>query len=210
MLWLFYQVKKYTAINSLRLAFLYKSTKALDVLKIPGDIVECGVYNGGSAAVLAYASKQSKMHRKIWLFDSFRGLPKPTAKNGKTVLEYYRTGWLFKGEVSKVKEIFGKLQIKQDKIYIIEGWFEKISRSIKIPQIAILHIDVDWYKSVNSCLNKFYDSVVPRGFVILDDFEWSEGCKKATMEFIKKRNLKAELLRVDSTSAYYFQKPAQE
>lgn len=205
MLWLFYRVGGYTMVGVPRLKALYKLTKESDLLAIPGDIVECGVYNGGSAAVMAYASNRSAMNRRIWLFDSFKGLPKPIEEDGIKALEGFHEGWRL-GHVSKVKEIFSKLSIPEDRVRVIEGWFQGTFPSIDIPQICLLHIDADWYESVKLCLEKFYDCVQPRGFIVLDDYGQWEGCRRATDEFIQRRNLNVKLTQVDYTG-HYFQKP---
>jgi len=206
-IWLFFQVRKYSAQNILKLKMLFYLVKTADFLGIAGDIVECGVYNGGSAAVMAFASRCQSGQKKLWLFDSFEGLPRPSEKDGKWATEYFKTGSLFKGDVSKVREILEKLNIQRSRIHIIEGWFEETFRLVEIPRIAILHIDADWYRSVSLSLNKFYGRVEPGGFVVIDDYGSLAGCKRATDEFVKRQKLKIKLIRVEPTSAYYFQKP---
>ncbi len=77
---------------------------------------------------------------------------------------------------------------------------------VQIREIAILHIDADLYESVKLCLEKFYDSVQPGGYIVLDDYGDWEGCRIATDEFLKKRALDIKLTQVDYTGSY-FQKP---
>ncbi|MCH7951987.1 class I SAM-dependent methyltransferase [Patescibacteria group bacterium] len=204
MLWLFYQVRYHTMIDIPRLKSLYRITKEVDSLKLSGDIIECGVFCGGSAAVMAYATIDSSVERDIWLFDSFEGLPKPTKEDGQEALRQLREGWN-KGDIIKVKQIFEKKKIPKKRIHIVKGWFQETFSSIDIPRIAILHIDADWYESVKLCLNKFYDSVEPGGYIVIDDYCYWEGARIATDEFIKNRGLKAARKQADSTS-YYLKK----
>jgi len=188
-----------------RLVFLYRLTREADSTKLPGNIVECGVANGGSVAVLAFAARGTLMKRNIWLFDSFQGMPKPTKKDGKMAFDQYHEGWL-KGDPVRVKQIFQELQIPLNNLRIVKGWFQETFPTVYVGQITLLHIDADWYESVELCLHKFYDSVVVGGSIVLDDYGCWEGCRRATDEFLKDRRLTGEFRQVDSSVAYYFRK----
>jgi len=203
MMRLVYRVRGYTAVFVPRLVALYKLSEEINQRSVPGDIVECGVYNGGSAAIMASLCEKSPLNRNVWLFDSFEGLPKPTDKDGEEAPAY--EGWCH-GDLSKVKEVLRKLRIPQSRVHIVKGWFQDTFPSAQIRDIAILHIDADWYDSVKLCLENFYDSVQPGGYIVLDDYGDWEGCRIATDEFLKKRALDVKLIQVDYTG-FYFQKP---
>ncbi len=203
MMRLVYRVRGYTAVFVPRLVALYKLSEEINRLSVPGDIVECGVYNGGSAAIMASLCEKSPLSRSVWLFDSFEGLPKPTEKDGDEAPAY--EGWCH-GDLSKVKKVFRKLCIPESRVHIVKGWFQDTFPKVEIPKIAILHIDADWYESVKLCLEKFYDSVQPGGYIVLDDYGDWEGCRIATDEFLKRRTLEVKLIQVDYTG-FYFQKP---
>ena len=203
MMRLVYRVRGYTAVFVPRLVALYKLSEEINRRSVPGDIVECGVYNGGSAAIMASLCERSPLNRNVWLFDSFEGLPKPTDKDGDEAPAY--EGWCH-GDLSKVKKVLRKLRIPESRVHIVKGWFQDTFPSVQIRDIAILHIDADWYESVKLCLEKFYDSVQPGGYIVLDDYGDWEGCRIATDEFLKKRALGIKLTQVDYTGSY-FQKP---
>jgi O-methyltransferase len=198
-----YSVRGYTAVFVPRLVALYKLSEEVNRLSLPGDFVECGVYNGGSAAIMASFCEKTKLKRNIWLFDSFEGLPKPTEVDGHEAPAY--EGWCH-GDLAKVKRVFQIMGIPQDRVRVMKGWFQDTFPTVEIPQIAILHIDADWYESVKLCLEKFYDCVQPGGYIVLDDYGDWLGCKIATDEFIKARALDVRLVQVDYTG-FYFQKP---
>jgi len=202
---LIYKVRGYTGLSVPRLVTLYKLSREIDRQPVTGNIVECGVRNGGSAAVMASASNRSPLGRGMWLFDSFEGLPEPTAEDGYKAQTEYRKGRCL-GSMDAVKEILNKLGIPEDRIHIVKGWFEETFPAFKINQVALLHVDADWYESVKLCLEKFYDSVCPGGFIVLDDYGNWEGCRRATDEFLKKRSIDIKLVEVDNTG-HYFQKP---
>ena len=203
MMRLVYRVRGYTAVFVPRLVVLYKLSEEINQRSMPGDIVECGVYNGGSAAIMASLCQKSPLNRNVWLFDSFEGLPKPTDRDGNEAAAY--EGWCH-GDLSKVKEILRKLRISESRVHIVKGWFQDTFLKVEIPEIAILHIDADWYESVKLCLEKFYDSVIPGGYIVLDDYGDWEGCRIATDEFLLKRALNVKLVQVDYTG-FYFRKP---
>jgi O-methyltransferase len=197
------KVKAYTALLPFRLASLYRLSREIDRFSIAGDVVECGVYNGGSAALLASVCTRSQWNRNIWLFDSFEGLPPPTEKDGEKAQS---CGWWCHGDLSLVKEIFNKLGIAEPSINIVKGWFHDTFTTVQIGDIALLHIDADWYESVKLCLERFYDNVQPGGYIVIDDYGHWEGCSRATNEFLNERGIEIKLTRVDYTGRY-FQKP---
>jgi len=205
MIQLVHKVKNYTGLGAPRLVALYKLSGEIDRLFIPGDIAELGVRNGGSAAVMAFVSNKSPLNRSIWLFDVFEGLPELAGDDGdEAQAECHK--WKHFGSVSKAGEIFHQLRIPEGRVHIVPGWFEDTFPSIQIQELALLHIDVGLYESVKLCLEKFYDSVRPGGFIVFDNYGQKEGCRKATNEFLKKRSLNIRLTKVDFTG-HYFQKP---
>ncbi len=204
-LWLCYQIRNHTLVDIARLKMLYKLTKEIDAASVPGDIVECGVFKGGSAALIARAARKSPFNRSIWLFDSFEGLPRPTKDDGLEALEKFHKGWN-RADIAEVKRLFQKLSSLDSRTHIVKGYFQDTFQLTPISQIALLHIDADWYHSVRICLERFYDFVQPGGFIALDDYGRWEGCRKATDEFIGKHGLKVKLVPVDGVE-HYFQKP---
>jgi O-methyltransferase len=207
MLAMFLGVRSYTLVTFRRLKTLVTLSRKLEIAGVEGDIVECGVFNGGSAAVLGRCAMESRFKRHIWLFDSFEGVPAPTPVDGpKAIGEYYEG--LSKGSVGKVREILQRMSIPDTRVTIERGWFQDTFPKVEIPRIALLHIDADWYQSVNICLDKFYDAVEPGGFIIIDDYGYYEGCRKATDEFLAGRGLNVDLPQVEFQQVY-FEKPGK-
>lgn len=204
MVWLIHRVRDYTAVLVPRLIALYQLSKEINQWSVLGNVVECGVYNGGSAALLAsVCCKRSPQSREIWLFDSFEGLPKPTDKDGEMAQS---CGWWCHGELSKLRAILQKLRIPESRVHVVKGWFQDTFPTVNIPDIALLHIDADWYESVKLCLEKFYGNVQPGGFIVIDDYGHWEGCKRATDEFLRESAIDVKLIEVDYTGRY-LQKP---
>ena len=200
------QVRDHTMVDVPRLKLLYDLTKELDSQGIPGDLVTCGVYRGGSSAVLAGANRKSDVQRNSWLFDSFEGLPEPTQRNGFEAQETYHKGWCTASE-DEVRQLFACLGFMNSNVHIVKGWFQDTLPFAPIRQIALLHIDADWYNSVSICLTTLFDRVRPNGVIVLDDYGTWEGCRNATNDFFSARNLDLALLRYRGPAAY-FRKPA--
>ena len=207
------QVTPHTMVSTTRLINLYDLVQKANALNFPGDIVECGVWNGGSSAIMGVACQDDKTHfreRNLWLFDSFQGLPQPGERDGKAERDYYFEEWC-KGDIRKVTKILDNLEVSLENVKIIAGWFDSTLSSIDInTQIAVLHIDADWYDSVKVVLEKLYDKVVQGGFIVLDDYYKWEGCKKAADQYLKEHKIGGIVLKqVNKRGAAYFQKPIQ-
>jgi O-methyltransferase len=206
------QVKPtYTMVTNKNLIALYRLVQHVDKMGLPGDIVECGVWNGGSAAIMGVAAQKTNncKNRRLWLFDSFEGLPPPTEKDGDLERRNYFAGWC-KGDANKVRWIFGKLGVPLEVVSIVPGWFDKTLRGSPVNCIAILHVDADWYDSVKLVLDVFYDKVTPGGFIILNDYGAWPGCNQAVNDFFAEQNLNESCLTiVEPSTGAYFQKPRQ-
>ena len=204
-------IPRYTKVSVKRLINLYRLVQRTNKLNLPGDIVECGVWNGGSAAMMGVADQDdttSSKVRKLWLFDSFRGLPPPSNKDGKQERETYFQGWC-QGELEKVKRIFRRFRLSLQHVNIIAGWFDETLQTADLQTIALLHIDADWYASVKIVLETFYDKVVEGGFVVLDDYWRWPGCREAVTDYIKEHQIQGVVLQQADLHGIYFQKPSR-
>ena len=131
-------IPRYTKVSVKRLINLHRLVQKANKLRLPGDIVECGVWNGGSAAIMGVADRDDKTSdkvRKLWLFDSFRGLPQPSNKDGKQARETYFQGWCH-GETEKVKRIFRRFQLSLQHVNTVPGWFDETLQTADLQTIA--------------------------------------------------------------------------
>ena len=196
------QVLPHTLVSAVRIRNLYRLARRIEEERIAGDVIECGVYKGGTAAVLARVAAKSKMARTVWLFDSFQGMPPTTELDGDAAKEWVGKLATSPEDVRRVLEGNGA---NLERVRIVAGMFQETFEQVSIPQVALLNIDCDWYESVKLCLNKFYDCVTPGGFISFDDYGYWPGCKLAVDEFMNKRALPYRLQEVDD-SGRWFQK----
>ena len=163
------------------------------------------VCRGGSAALLALTLRELQAKRKLWLFDTFEGLPAPTAKDPDFELADLWTGGCV-GTLDEVRGLFNRLDLAGE-VEFVRGLFQDTMPATPISCIALLHIDGDWYESVKVCLDTLYDKVVPHGVIQLDDYGYWKGARQAVDEFLDQRGIRVPLQRLDY-SGRFFIKPA--
>ncbi len=192
-------VQPYTMLDRFRLESLSSLAEQVVRENVPGDFVECGVCNGGSAAVLA-AGLTGSPEKKMWLYDTFEGIPAPGPRDPQ---EAAALAGQMKGDIRKVREIFSKTNFPEDRLRIMKGEFAETFRSLP-SQAALVHIDADWYESVLLCLRTFYPLVPDGGMIILDDFGWWEGTRRAFYDFCAEQRTAPLLERCGRlTQAYW-------
>lgn len=182
---LFRAVAPYTKVSREKLGRLRQLAQAVDRDRVPGALVECGVFKGGGAAVIAASAAPS---RQVFLFDSFEGLPPPGAEDGRVARARYAEGWCA-GTEDEVRTIFSTLGLLGPRVHLVKGWFADTFPVARVGPIALLHIDADWYESVRLCLERFWDDVSPGGYVVFDDYARWEGCTRGVDEFVAARGL---------------------
>jgi len=198
-------VLPYTLVSSERVRNLYRLSRQIEKERIPGDVIECGVCNGGTAAVLARAASRSSMERTVWLFDSFQGMPEVSVEDSPGPGGDAADAHVGKevGDVKRVQRVLSKVGADMKRVRIVSGWFQDTFPKVAIKKIAILNIDADWYESVKLCLETFYERVVDGGFISFDDYGHWPGCRKAVDEFFETRRLPYKLQKVDYTARWF-------
>lgn len=211
-------IMPYTLVGTGGLETTYMLAKLMNKSGIKGNFVELGVARGGCAALMAGVAFEdgTDTERRMWLFDSFEGLPEPTEddfaeeghrKTGDHVRPLPKGSCL--GPFEEVKDLMlNKQGFPPDMVIFVKGWVQNTLplRGADVGEIAILRIDVDWYESTKCCLEHLYDQVVSGGAVIVDDYESCFGCKKAVDEFVSSQSLNVDII-FDGRGGCYFIKP---
>lgn len=145
---------------------------------VDGDFAECGVFRGGTSLLLTRILAGSG--KGLYLFDSFKGLPKidPTRDVG------FKEGLFAADSVESVKNL---LKDYGDKLYIRQGWIPDTFAGLEDRKYAFVHVDVDLYQSTRDCLNYFYSRMQPMGVLVFDEYGFAEarGEKDAVDEFFE-------------------------
>lgn len=174
---------------------------------VPGDFLEAGVWQGGAsifAAGILLAHHQ--LDRKVWLLDSFEGMPRPNVDCPQETVDYSDMKGLAVSldEVQQNFERFGLFGFAR----FVQGWLKDTLPTFDCPTIAVLRLDNDYYESTKLCLEKFYDCVPVGGYVIVDDYDCVPGCNLAVDEFLRSRSINPVLNRMNprTNTGIYWQK----
>jgi len=130
--------------------------------EVPGDVVECGTWKGGSAANLSIVCKI--VGRKLIVCDSFEGLPKPLL-NTPDSREYSKGDYC--GTLPEVKENIARCG-EIDVCEFVEGWFEKTLPGLDLP-IVLAWVDVDLESSLETCVLNLWPLLSERGLMFFDE-----------------------------------------
>lgn len=157
--------------------------------KVPGDVVELGVFKGGSASVLVNVF-ESCSSKKFWLYDSFAGHPAiDRNKNpGMAGWEGKHIGTLEEAKAN-VQALNPSVKIDDDRIIWKKGFFNTTLKETLPITIAYLHIDCDWYECHIETLDALYDRVSWGGVIILDDVGFYGFARAGLMEWVCRRNI---------------------
>ena len=141
--------------------------------KVAGDIAEVGVYRGGSARLMC----EGRGSRTIYLFDTFKGLPSTSQSDSRFGTGQYAASF---------EEVRAYLAPFPD-IHIYEGLFPSTSAPINDKRFSFVHLDVDLYQPILDGLEFFYPRVSRGGMILIHDYLWAEGVRKAVQEFFLNR-----------------------
>jgi O-methyltransferase len=181
----------HTMISARRGRMLHDLARRVEREGVPGALVDCGVWNGGSTILLHHGAPS----RDVWAFDSFEGLPEPGALDGPE-----SAGWQGEclGSEEKLRAGFARFG-DPARLNVVKGWFQDTfgDAAANVSEVAILHVDGDWYESVLLTLRTFYQRISPGGWIVLDDYGHWIGARRATDDFRREVGDDTPMVRVD-------------
>ena len=173
---------------------------------VPGDLIETGVWRGGAAILMrAVLKAYGDEERKVWLADSFEGLPRPDPERypedaGDT---HWQQAHRLAVPLEEVRSNFRRYGLLDSQVRFLVGWFRDTLPNAPIGPLAILRLDGDMYESTSEALAHLYPKLSVGGYVIIDDYGSVRGCRRAVEDFRTKHQIKEELLRADHTAVYW-------
>ena len=201
------KVKDQTLIRGLGILANMDAVDYICGNNLPGCIVECGVWKGGSvAAILLRLLDHGVLNRSVYLFDTFAGMTEPTEvdKTGEkdamrefaNSQEKSHNAWCY-SPLEEVKKNIDATGYPSENVHYVKGdVLETIPRN-NPPDIALLRLDTDWYESTKVELQYLYPKVVDGGVVIVDDYGTWEGARKAVDEYFQDLSFRPLMSRVD-------------
>ena len=171
---------------------------------VEGDLIETGVWRGGGcifmhAVLAAYGIED----RKVFVADSFEGLPKPDVEKypaDKGDRHHIYTYLAVSQE--EVENNFRKYDLLDKQVVFLKGWFKDTLPQAPIDKLSILRLDGDMYGSTMDSLEYLYPKLSKGGFCIIDDYALP-GCKSAVDDYRTKHAINSELKKIDWTGRYW-------
>ncbi len=207
---IFNTVNPYTMTSPERIAALVEAVRYVVANDIPGDFVECGVWRGGSSMAAAMALKElGDISRELFLYDTYEGMSAPTdedvdiagrsaeMKFSQRQLTEDSSEWC-RSPLDDVRRNLESTGYPLEKVHFVKGKVQDtIPGTIPAGPIAILRLDTDWYESTRHELQHLYPVLVENGVLILDDYGYWQGARKAVDEYFAANGLRPLMGRVD-------------
>lgn len=202
-------VAPFTMTGPERIAAAINATQYVVENGISGDIVECGVWRGGSMmAIASTLQRLNVVDRKLYLYDTFEGMPEATEKDVEfdgTPAEASRAksttnggGWCYADETDVLTNL-RSTGYPHENIHLIKGKVEETIPGVMPENISVLRLDTDWYESTKHELAHLYPRLAQHGVLIIDDYGHWQGARQAVDEFFGNQRRKPFLHRIDYT-----------
>lgn len=199
----------FTMTNPERLVMLSRAVKHVVNTRVPGAIVECGVWRGGSMMVAASTLlRADAADRRLYLFDTFEGMPEPSAHDrtvfGDSAAERFearrRAGAghdRTRAGIDEVRSNMASTGYPAQLVEYVAGKVEDTLPARAPDEIAVLRLDTNWYESTRHELETLWPRVSRGGIVIFDDYGHWEGCRRAVDEYLGRLEAPPFLFRTD-------------
>lgn len=201
----------YSVAGPERLYAAYQAARYVAERRIEGDVVECGVWRGGAAMMLALTLARRADNRTIWLYDTFQGMTEPreidadyTGRKAGDLWDADRrriTDQGYRCDVARdqVESNMASVGVPLTQLRFVEGPVEETIPAIVPERIAILRLDTDWYESTRHELEHLYPRLAAGGVLLIDDYGHWAGARRAVDEYFARVESPPLLVRVDYT-----------
>ena len=172
---------------------------------VPGDLIETGVWRGGSTIFMkAILNAHGEHGRNVWVADSFEGLPKPNPEaypddRGDDLHTFDELSV----SQEQVQEHFRRFGLLDANVRFLKGWFKDTLPSAPIQRLALMRLDGDMYESTMDALKALYPKLSPGGFVIVDDYGCIPACKKAVEDYRTAHGIVEPVVPIDWSGVYW-------
>lgn len=206
------EVEPYTMLSVNKLFALIEAVRYVQRCDIPGAVVECGVWRGGAMMAAAITLKHLGIaDRDFYLYDTFSGMTEPTHKDrhihgGPEPRETFhktRTGpsssdWCL-ASLEEVEQNLARTGYNVSRFVTVQGRVEDTLPDTLPAEIAILHLDTDWYESTRHEMVHLFPRLVPKGVLIVDDYHYWSGVRDAVDEYLAEYRIPIFLMTVENS-----------
>jgi len=204
-------VQPYTLTSPERIFALIQAVRYIVQARIPGAMVECGVWRGGSMMAVAHTLKRLGQDQvNLYLFDTYAGMPKPAevdvdCTGQPALLQFAATqqgedssAWCY-APLAEVRQNMASTGYDLNRVKFIKGKVEETIPDAAPAQISLLRLDTDWYASTKHELTHLFPRLSAGGVLIVDDYGYWRGSRKAVDEYLAAQGLHLLLHRIDAT-----------
>jgi hypothetical protein len=192
----------YSMVGLKRLDNLQFCVESVIQEHVPGDLLEAGVWRGGSCIFMrAILKLRSVTDRTVWVADSFQGLPVPSLEADH---DYdLSTFHILAVPQEEVEAAFNRFGLFDGQVRFLKGWFKDTLPTAPVSRLAVLRVDGDYYESTMDILNALYHKVSAGGFVIVDDYHMLHPCKQAVHDFRTRVAVADPIQEIDGTAVFW-------
>lgn len=184
---------------------LLEAMRTIQAEDIPGDFIEAGVWRGGLPIIMrAFLHEQKILQRKVYLADSFQGLPDelsdPKDKAAHLIMDPIHHLNCSRKQVEDSMNYFG---LNDEQVVFLEGWFKDTLKGLSDEKFALIRLDGDYYESTRDAIKYLYPRLSNGGYVIIDDYNLPVGCKKAIDEYRKENGISTPIIKINKQAVYW-------
>ncbi len=197
-------INGYSMIGTKRLNNIQHCLEDVFANNIEGDFIETGVWRGGACMFAKALMTVYGEDRKVWVADSFEGLPKPNpelypedAGDDLYSIEQLRISQ------EQVMDNFRALDLLDDNVKFLKGWFKDTLHKAPIDKLSVIRLDGDMYESTMDALKALYPKLSVGGYCIIDDYGAIPACAKAVHDYRKEHGIEDEIIEVDWSGVYW-------
>ncbi len=211
---IYLDVRSRTMTDANRIHNLIIATRYIVENRIQGDVIECGVWRGGSMMAIAKTLLENQeIGRELFLYDTFLGMTQPIFEDvdlaGNKALELmqresnskqgeYRDGVIAYASLGDVKAGMQTTGYKMEQVNCVQGDVLETLLLSNHEQIALLRLDTDWYESTKLELEILWPKITKGGVMIIDDYDYWSGCRKAVDEYFTQIGVKPLMMKMST------------
>jgi Macrocin-O-methyltransferase (TylF) len=215
--------KAHTMIGLTRLTNIQTLAESVFKHRVQGDFVETGVWRGGATIFMrALLKAYGILDRKVWVVDSFCGLPGRMLTSSKSYtspeLRELRKS-MYKNDAESVERAlddlaegtsheevmmnFARYDLLDQQVRFLPGWFQDTLPQAPISNLALIRLDGDLYDSTYQALQWLYPKVSIGGYVVVDDYNTFSECRQAVGDYLGSLNMTVDMVAVDDEAIFW-------
>lgn len=193
----------HTMIGRRRLDNIEECIRSVIADNVPGDFIETGVWRGGATIFMRACLKAlGDTGRKVWVADSFEGLPPPNDAYPADKGDMHHTIPELAVTEEQVKKNFRLYGLLDDQVEFLKGWFSDTLISAPISTLSIVRLDGDMYSSTIDAIEALYPRLSPGGYLIVDDY-CLKPCAQAIHDYRDQHGINEKIIDIDGTGVYW-------